>query len=68
MISPLANIHKDAQIGNNVTIDPFVVIEQGVVIGDNTHVMSHAVIMKNTVIGKVAAFFPEQLLGLFRRI
>ncbi len=63
MISPLANIHKDAQIGNNVTIDPFVVIEQGVVIGENTHVMAHAVIMKNSVIGNDCRIFPSAVIG-----
>lgn len=63
MISPLAHIHKDAQIGNNVTIDPFVVIEEGVVIGENTHVMPHAVIMKNSVIGNSCRIFPGAVIG-----
>lgn len=34
-ISPLAVVHPEAQIGQNVTIDPFAVIEKDVVIGDN---------------------------------
>ena len=31
-ISPLAVVHPEAQIGQNVTIDPFAVIEKDVVI------------------------------------
>ena len=37
-ISPLAVVHPEAQIGQNVTIDPFAVIEKDVVIGDNCHI------------------------------
>lgn len=32
--SPLAVVHPEAKIGQNVTIDPFAVIEKDVVIGD----------------------------------
>lgn len=63
MISPLAHIHPAAQIGNNVKIDPFVVIEEGVEIGEGTHVMAHAVILKNSIIGKSCNIFPGAVLG-----
>jgi UDP-N-acetylglucosamine acyltransferase len=63
MISPLAHIHPAAQLGNNVKIDPFVVIEEGVQICEGTHVMAHAVIMKNTIIGKSCNIFPGAVLG-----
>lgn len=63
MISPLAHIHSAAQIGNNVKIDPFAVVEAGVIIGDDTHIMSHAVIMKNTKIGKSSRIFPGAVVG-----
>ncbi len=63
MISTLAHIHTSAQIGNNVRIDPFVVIEAGVSIGDDTHVMSHAIIMENTIIGKKCQIFPGAVIG-----
>ncbi len=46
MISPLAHIHPNAQLGKDIIVDPFAVIEDDVIIGDGTHVMSHAVIMK----------------------
>jgi UDP-N-acetylglucosamine acyltransferase len=63
MISPLAHIHPSAQIGKDVTIDPFAVVHEGVTIGDGTHLMSHSVIMKNTVIGKSCSIFPSAVLG-----
>ena len=44
MISPLAYVSPKAQIGKNVTIDPFAFIDDNVIIGDNCHVFPHAVI------------------------
>ena len=45
-ISPLAVVHPEAQIGQNVTIDPFAVIEKDVVIGDgkNCNIFPGAVV------------------------
>ncbi len=63
MISPLAHISPDAVLGNNVKIDPFAVIHEGVRIGDDTHIMSNAVIMSGTVIGKSCLIFPGAVLG-----
>lgn len=63
MINSLAHIHPAAQIGNNVKIDPFAIVEEGVVIGEGSHVMSHTVIMKNTIIGKSCHIFPGAVLG-----
>ncbi len=63
MISPLANIHPDAKIGNNVTIDPFSVIQDKVSIGDNTHVMSNAFIGSGTTIGTGCTIFPGAVIG-----
>ena len=39
MISPLAYIDPEAQIGENVEIGPFVFIDKNVVIGDNNVIM-----------------------------
>ncbi len=63
MISPLAHIHKDAQIGKNVQVDPFVVIEEGVVIGEGSHIMSQSVVMSNSIIGKSCRIFPGAVIG-----
>ena len=63
MISPLAHIHPDAKIGNNVTIEPFAVIHNNVSIGDDTHIMSHAMIASGTTIGKSCKIFPGAVIG-----
>lgn len=42
MISPLAYIDPEAQIGQNVEIAPFVYIDRNVVIGDNNKIMAGA--------------------------
>lgn len=51
-ISNLAHIHPKAQIGENVTIEPFAVVYENTVIGDNTWIGSHAVIMQGARIGR----------------
>jgi UDP-N-acetylglucosamine acyltransferase len=63
MHSPLAVIHPEAKIGNNVTIDPFVVIEKDVVIEDNTHIFSHAVILDGARIGENCMIFPGAVIS-----
>jgi UDP-N-acetylglucosamine acyltransferase len=63
MISPLASVHPNAKLGNNVIIDPFAVIHDNVTIGDGTHVMSHAVIMSHSRIGKNCRIFPSAVIG-----
>lgn len=63
MISPLAYIHPEAQIGNNVEIGPFVYIERNVSIGDNNKIMSHACIMYGTRIGSGNTIFPGAVIG-----
>ena len=63
MISPLAQVHPSSKIGNNVTVDAFAVIDDGVNIGDDTHIMSHAVILKGTTIGRSCRIFPGAVIG-----
>jgi UDP-N-acetylglucosamine acyltransferase len=63
MISPLAHIHPNAQLGKAVVVDPFAVIGNDVIIQDGTHVMSHAVIMEKVPIGKGCKIFPGAVLG-----
>ena len=45
MISPLAYIHPEAKIGENVEIAPFVFIDKNVVSGDNNKIMANANIL-----------------------
>jgi UDP-N-acetylglucosamine acyltransferase len=63
MHHPLAVIHRDAQIGKNVTISPFVSIEEDVVIGDNTWIAPNVVIMAGSRIGKNCRIFPGAVIG-----
>jgi len=57
MISPLAQIDPDAQLGNNVTVEPFATIHGDVVIGDGTWIGSGAVIYDGARIGKNCRIF-----------
>ena len=63
MLSSLAVIHPQAKIGNNVTVDPFVVIEKDVVIEDNVHIFSHAVILDGARIGKNCKIFSGAVIA-----
>jgi len=71
MIHPTAVIASSAQIGSNVTVGPYTVVDGGAVIGDNTFLDAHVIIGKNTKIGKNNRIFagtvigrPPQILGL----
>ncbi len=52
MISPLAYVHPDAKLGNNVTVEPFASIAGDVVIGDDCWIGTGAVIHDGARIGK----------------
>ncbi len=58
MISPLAYIHPEAKIGENVEIAPFVFIDKNVVIGDNNKIMANANILYGSRIGNGNTIFP----------
>ena len=58
MISPLAYIHPEAQIGENVEIAPFVYIDKNVVIGDNNKIMPNVNILYGARIGNGNTIFP----------
>lgn len=63
MISPLAYIHPDAKIGENVEISPFVYIDKNVVIGDNNKIMPNANILYGSRIGNGNTIFPGAVIG-----
>lgn len=60
---PLANVHPDAKIGNNVIIEPFATVQQDVVIGDGTWIGPNAVIMNGARIGKDCKIFPGAVIS-----
>ena len=41
---PLANVHPEAQIGENVVIEPFATVQKDVVIGDGSWIGPNAII------------------------
>jgi UDP-N-acetylglucosamine acyltransferase len=63
MISPLAYIHPEATIGENVEIAPFVYIDKNVVIGDNNNIMSNVSILYGARIGNGNTIFPGAVIG-----
>ena len=63
MISPLAYIHPDAKIGNNVEVAPFAYIDEDVIIGDDTKIMPNATILKGSRLGKNNTVFPGAVIG-----
>ena len=63
MISPLACIDAGAQIGENVKIGPFCVIEKDVVIGDDCELMNSVTVMNGTRMGKGNVIFPGAVIG-----
>ncbi len=52
MIQPLAYIHPEAKISQNVVIEPFAIIHKDVEIGEGSWIGSHAVINEGARIGK----------------
>ncbi len=59
----LRNIHPNAKIGKNVTIAPFVTIEEDVVIGDNSEIKASACIQNGTRMGEGCKIFPGAIVG-----
>lgn len=63
MIQPLAYIHPQAIIAENVVIEPFVTIYKDVVIDEGTWVGSNVTIMDGARIGKNCRIFPGAVIS-----
>ena len=63
MISPLAYIHPEAKIGENVEIGPFCYIDRGVEIGDNNTLMNSVTVLYGARIGSGNTIFPGAVIG-----
>jgi UDP-N-acetylglucosamine acyltransferase len=59
----LANIHPDAKIADNVTIEPFATIQGNVEIGEGTWIGPNTVIMDGARIGKNCKIFPGAVIS-----
>jgi UDP-N-acetylglucosamine acyltransferase len=63
MISNLSFVHPDAQIGMDVTVEPFAYVAGNVVIGDGTWIGPNATIMDGARIGKKCKIFPSAVIS-----
>ena len=63
MKQPLAYVHPDAKIADNVVIEPFVSIDHDVVIEAGTRIGSSVTILPGTRIGKNCNIFPGAVIG-----
>ncbi len=63
MIQPLAYIHPEAKIAQNVVIEPFAMIHKDVVIGEGSWIASHAVINEGARIGKNCRIYPGAVIS-----
>jgi UDP-N-acetylglucosamine acyltransferase len=55
---PLANVHPEAKIGQNVVIEPFATIHKDVVIGDGSWIGPNAVVWDGSRIRKNVKIYP----------
>ena len=63
MISPLAYIHPEAKIGENVEIGPFCYIDRSVEIGNDNVLMNSVTVLYGSRIGNGNIFFPGAVIG-----
>ncbi len=62
-ISPLADVHPDAVIGDNVEIESFAKVGRDVVIGNDTWIGSNACIYNGARIGSHCRIFPGAVIS-----
>ncbi|MCB9224703.1 MAG: acyl-ACP--UDP-N-acetylglucosamine O-acyltransferase [Crocinitomicaceae bacterium] len=63
MISNLAQVHPNAQLGENVTVEGFTTIYDDVVIGEGTHIGPNVTIYPGARIGKNCQIFPGAVIS-----
>lgn len=63
MIQPLAYVHSEAKIAQNVVIEPFAVIHKNVEIGEGTWIGSNVTIFEGARIGKNCQIFPGAVIS-----
>ncbi|MFY7668745.1 MAG: acyl-ACP--UDP-N-acetylglucosamine O-acyltransferase [Crocinitomicaceae bacterium] len=64
MISPLASVSSNSQIGDDVKIDAFSTIFEDVIIGKNSHIHPNVTIYPGTRIGESCEIFPGAVIGV----
>ncbi len=63
MISPLAYIHPEAEIGENCEIGPFCYIDKNVILGHDNTLMNSVTILSGARIGNGNIFFPGAVIA-----
>lgn len=63
MISNMASVHPNAQIGEGVEIGPFTTVYEDVVIGDNTWIGPNVTLMNGARIGSNCRIFPGAVIS-----
>lgn len=63
MKQPLAYVHPEANVAENVVIEPFVSIDKDVIIGEGTRIGSSVTILPGVRIGKNCRIFPGAVIG-----
>jgi UDP-N-acetylglucosamine acyltransferase len=59
----LTNVHPDAKLGKNVTIEPFATVHADVIIGDGTWIGPNVVVMDGARIGKNCRIHPGAIIS-----
>ena len=67
-IHPLATVHPNAKIGDNVEIGPYAFIDEFVEIGDGCHILPHATIFNYVKMGKNCSVFPGAVVGAIPQV
>jgi UDP-N-acetylglucosamine acyltransferase len=62
-IHPLAVVSPHAELGTDVRIGPFCIVEAGVVIGDGCHLVGRATIKSGTILGRDNLVLEGTVLG-----
>ncbi len=62
-IHPLATVHPNAKLGENVEVGPYAYIEEHVEIGDGCRILPHATIFNYVKMGKNCTVFPGAVVG-----
>ncbi|MBQ0044963.1 MAG: acyl-ACP--UDP-N-acetylglucosamine O-acyltransferase [Bacteroidales bacterium] len=62
-IHPLATVHPNAKLGENVEVGPYAYIEEFVEIGDGCKILPHATIFNYVKMGKDCTVFPGAVIG-----
>ena len=63
-IHPLATVHPDAKLGDNVEVGPYAYIAANVEIGDGCKILPHATIFDYVKMGKNCTVFPGAVIGV----